>query len=178
MYCDFTIYLKLLEKIFVHIHNVEILGDVVRGLSSTTIDLYSNGNKHEKNKKVDYFSDTQFDFVKIVITHLISKARAKILRNNLRTLTSRETSREWITSVGRRTATNWIVVDHSTLGSNTTRTGAWISTFLVEACFTRVTVGVDSTFWSASWRTSQITNNTRTYSLVIYLTTLTIRSTW
>lgn len=82
-----------------------------------------------------------------------------------------------IPSVAILTATNGIMIDYCTFGSNTTSSGARITTFLIGARFVKRTVRVYSTFWSAGWGTSYIIWNTRAHSLAIDFSTLTIRPT-
>jgi hypothetical protein len=86
-------------------------------------------------------------------------------------------SYEGITRVSWRTTTNWIVI--SDLAFRLYATCAWtrVYTFLVVASLILRTLRAGNTFWSACWRCSNISRDTRTDCLAINLTALWIRST-
>lgn len=87
------------------------------------------------------------------------------------------TSCEWISAESCVTRTNGTVIDDNTLSTDTTRTGAWINAFLIDAREFRWTFCTCKTFRSTSWRTTDVIRLTSTNCLTINFSTLTIWST-
>lgn len=67
------------------------------------------------------------------------------------------------------------MIDDYTLSSNAASSGAGIYTFPIVAGHVGGTVGTDNTLGSTIWRCVQISRETRTDSLVLYLSALAVR---
>lgn len=88
------------------------------------------------------------------------------------------TSYERIACVSGRATTNRIVVSNLAFCIYATCAWARIYTLLVVASFILRTFRACDTFWSTSWRSSNITRNTWTNSLTVDLTALWVGSAW
>lgn len=53
-----------------------------------------------------------------------------------------------------------------------------ISTFVIDTCFIRFTIGIYHTFWFTIWWRSYIINHTGTHGLAIYISTNSVCPTW
>jgi len=65
-----------------------------------------------------------------------------------------------------------------TFSTNATCSRARISAFLITTCFTQNAIGINRTFWTASWWRSDIPSYTGTHTLLIYFLTNTVWTTW
>lgn len=92
-------------------------------------------------------------------------------------LTNFVTTCERISSQPRSTCTYWFMVEDLTIGSNTAGANAWISAFLIWACFVQFTITVYYTLWSASRWAAHKANQTWTNGLAINFSALAIRAT-
>lgn len=92
-------------------------------------------------------------------------------------LTSRDALSEGITGQLGGTRTNRIVINNYTLRSNATCSGAGIYTFPIIAGHVGGTIRTDNTLSSTIGWCVQISRETRTNSLFLYLSTLAVWST-
>ena len=90
----------------------------------------------------------------------------------------RSASNKWITRITQRTTTDRIVIDSMTASLITTRTrSTCIDALMIYTRSIGQTIRIDCTFWAASWWTANVIFKTRTNCMIVYLFTLTVRST-
>lgn len=82
----------------------------------------------------------------------------------------KETSGERIACHSLRTTAEWIVIDNTAIGFDSTRAGTWVSTFVLVACSILWTFRIDDTFWLAIRRDTHEGLLARAYGLAVYST--------
>lgn len=82
-------------------------------------------------------------------------------------LTFFHASKEGITGVSGRAATDWIVIDDLTVGVLTARAYTWIPALLIDARRVLSAVGANHALWSTLWWTADVIRLTRTDCMVV-----------
>lgn len=89
-----------------------------------------------------------------------------------------ETVNERISSETSLAGTNWTTIDSLALGVDSTGSWTGIAAFSVDTSSVCWTLRTYCTFWSTSWRTSNVLRQTWTDTLLIHYSALTVCSTW